>query len=99
MAAPVKNRAPRAPTDKGWNSKPPIAPSQSQQTAPATAKTMARIRIANTFRTSAADARSNLNQKKVLYRPGIRCQPVESSETSIAPAAAGADIGADYNNR
>jgi hypothetical protein len=51
MAAPTKNSAPiitlsRALTGKAGNSKPTIAPGQSQQTAPATAKTMARILIA-----------------------------------------------------
>jgi hypothetical protein len=51
MAAPTKNSAPiitlsRTLTGRAWNSKPPIAPGQSQQTAPATAKAMARILIA-----------------------------------------------------
>jgi len=51
MAAPTKNSAPiitlsRALTGRAWNSKPPISPGRSQQTAPASAKTMARIFIA-----------------------------------------------------
>jgi hypothetical protein len=51
MAAAAKNSAPiialsRALTGKAWNSKPPMAPGQSQQTAPAIAKTMAKILIA-----------------------------------------------------
>jgi hypothetical protein len=45
MAAPTKNSAPiitlsRTLTGRAWNSKPPIAPGQSQHMAPATAKAM-----------------------------------------------------------
>jgi hypothetical protein len=48
IAAPAKNRAPiialsRALTDRAWDSKPLISAGKSQQTVPATAKTMARI--------------------------------------------------------
>jgi hypothetical protein len=51
MAAPAKNSAPiialsRALTGKAGNSQPTNAPGQSQQAAPATAKTMARTLIA-----------------------------------------------------
>ena len=51
MAAPTKNSAPiitlsRTLTGRAWNSKPPIAPGQSQHMAPATAKAMASILIA-----------------------------------------------------
>ena len=47
MAAAVKNSEPmfalpRALTDKTWDNKPLISPGKSQQTVPATAKTMAR---------------------------------------------------------
>jgi hypothetical protein len=50
MAAPAKNRAPiialsRALTGRAWNNKPPIALGQSQQTAPATAKMIAKTLI------------------------------------------------------
>jgi hypothetical protein len=48
MAAAAKNSEPmialsRALTGKAWDSKPAISPGKSQQTVPATAKTMARI--------------------------------------------------------
>ena len=51
MAAPAKNSAPiialsRGLTGKAGNSQPTNAPGQSQQAAPATAKTMARTLIA-----------------------------------------------------
>jgi len=50
MAAPTKNSAPitalsRTLTGRAWNSKPPIAPGQSQHMAPVTEKTMASILI------------------------------------------------------
>jgi hypothetical protein len=50
MAAPTKNSAPmitlsRALTGKAWNNKPPMAPGQRKQIAPATAKTMAKALI------------------------------------------------------
>jgi hypothetical protein len=51
MAAPAKNSEPmialsRALTGKPWDSKPLVSPGKSQQTVPATAKTMASILIA-----------------------------------------------------
>src|ERR1700751_717958 len=63
MAAPTKNSAPiitlsRALTGKAGNNKPTIAPGQSQQTAPATAKTMARILIAIAYTAHSQAARS-----------------------------------------
>jgi hypothetical protein len=53
MAAAVKNSEPmfalpRALTDKTWDNKPLISPGKSQQTVPATAKTMARIILIRT---------------------------------------------------
>jgi len=63
MAAPTKNSAPiitlsRALTGKAGNSKPTIAPGQSQQTAPATAKTMARNPHRHSLHRSFPGARS-----------------------------------------
>jgi hypothetical protein len=54
MAAAVKNSEPmvalsRALTGEAWDSKLPISAGKSQQTAPATAKTMARIILIGTF--------------------------------------------------